>query len=317
MIKYLVVQLDDTSTSFCHYPVVATDRRLISLDILKKAIFWGMKENVIFQFLYPDYELPQEYKDVISPVYRANIVSNRNEDTCLAEDADVVVINNLKDVQLDNLRKDCSYVVRGCFTELTAHPDIIAEMLPNVDRLTLVPTDVENFNNSVASDYEDLLKRLSDAIKSEYEKEHQVQVNVLTDRILLETMNNCNAGVESIALCPDGRFYVCPAFYNDGAHNAIGDVESGPIIPNQQLYRLDHAPICRKCDAWQCKRCVWLNRKMTLEVNTPSHEQCVMAHTEREASRGLLAELKELGSFMPGKDIAELDYNDPFDKLEK
>lgn len=52
---------------------------------------------------------------------------------------------------------------------------------------------------------------------------------------------------------------------------------------------------------------------MTYEVNTPSHEQCVMAHIERNASRLLLRQIQEKGSFLPDKEIEEIDYLDPFD----
>ena len=88
-------------------------------------------------------------------------------------------------------------------------------------------------------------------------------------------------------------------------------------IKNKQLYRLDHAPICRHCDAWQCKRCIWLNRKTTLEVNTPSHEQCVVAHLERNASRELLENIRKHGMFLPETEIKEIDYLDPFDKRDE
>ena len=69
--------------------------------------------------------------------------------------------------------------------------------------------------------------------------------------------------------------------------------------------------------AYQCKRCIWLNRKMTLEVNTPSHEQCVTAHLERNASRDLLQEIRKSGRFLQGREIMEIDYLDPFDVRKK
>lgn len=98
---------------------------------------------------------------------------------------------------------------------------------------------------------------------------------------------------------------------------SIGSLEDGLDIKNPQLYKLDHAPICRKCDAYQCRRCVWINRKTTLEVNTPSREQCIIAHLERNASRKLLTSIRELGVFLPGKEIKEINYLDPFDVKDK
>lgn len=37
MLQYLVILLDDTSVSFCHYSNPIKERNLIPLDILKKA----------------------------------------------------------------------------------------------------------------------------------------------------------------------------------------------------------------------------------------------------------------------------------------
>ena len=170
---------------------------------------------------------------------------------------------------------------------------------------------------------------LSKKIEELFVQGKSPQLNLLTDRLLLGEMNNCNAGVSNVTIAPDGNFYICPAFYNlpvvDGNEMtlddicqkgfSIGSLHDGLDLKNPQLYRIDHAPICRNCDAFQCKRCIWLNRKTTCEVNTPSHEQCVVAHLERNASRDLLANIRKHGAFLPEKEITELDYLDPFDKL--
>jgi len=143
-------------------------------------------------------------------------------------------------------------------------------------------------------------------------------IHVLTDRMMLKDMNNCGAGDTTVTLAPNGKFYVCPAFYFDDEQNCVGDLKRGLDIKNKQLYKLDHAPICRLCDAWHCKRCVWLNKKTTLEVNTPGHEQCVIAHLERNASKTLLGNIRKHGTFLPEfDDIKDIDYLDPFDKINR
>ena len=166
--------------------------------------------------------------------------------------------------------------------------------------------------------YESLLSNLAERVEQIYVSGKMPQLNLLTDRMMLEKMNNCGAGDTSVTLAPDGKFYVCPAFYLSADGYTIGDLANGLEIKNSQLYRLDHAPLCRRCDAWQCKRCIWLNRKTTLEVNTPSHEQCVVAHLERNASRKLLMDIHKHGKFMPGnEEIKKIDYLDPFDVKEE
>jgi CXXX repeat peptide maturase len=179
-----------------------------------------------------------------------------------------------------------------------------------------VITDVQNFTSNKEQRYSQFLDNLNEKIYQEYKNNHSIQVNILTDRMVLDSMNNCGAGDETITLAPDGKFYICPGFYLDGASN-VGDIKNGLDIKNPQLYKLSYAPICRICDAYQCRRCIWLNKQSTLEVNTPSHEQCVMAHIERNASRKLLAKIRELGTFMPDKYIPEITYLDPFDKLQE
>ena len=110
------------------------------------------------------------------------------------------------------------------------------------------------------------------------------------------------------------KFYVCPAFYYDDESQSVGSIEDGEVsIKNAYLFSLKHAPICQHCDAWQCKRCVWLNRLTTREVNTPGHEQCVASHIEREAMRQVLEVLNDQGDFAFQSEIPKLDYNDPFE----
>ena len=68
MLTYLVVLLDDTSISFCHYDENRTERKLMGIDTLKEGILFAMKENLNVQFIYPDYVLPQAYRDVIDSI---------------------------------------------------------------------------------------------------------------------------------------------------------------------------------------------------------------------------------------------------------
>lgn len=55
MVEYLVVLLDDTSTSYCHYPNDKILHNLIPIDVLKQGIKYAMLENLTIQFVYPKY----------------------------------------------------------------------------------------------------------------------------------------------------------------------------------------------------------------------------------------------------------------------
>lgn len=313
MIQYIVILLDDTSTSFCHYTNEKADRRLIPLQTLKDGICYAMKENLNIQFVYPNYKLPKEYLAAIDSIDHTDIYPAE-----MSDNADVVVFDSLIAAKDYVFKEEVAYLIRTDKVSLFNEYKIIGEILDKVTRLDVVITDIETFTEDDFMAYKSLLSNLAERVEQIYVSGKSPQLNLLTDRIMLEKMNNCGAGDTSVTLAPDGKFYVCPAFYLSADGYTIGDMVNGLEIKNSQLYRLDHAPLCRRCDAWQCKRCIWMNRKTTLEVNTPSHEQCVVAHLERNASRKLLIDIRKHGKFMSGsEDIKEIDYLDPFDVKEE
>ena len=313
MIQYIVILLDDTSTSFCHYTNEKADRRLIPLQTLKDGICYAMKENLNIQFVYPNYKLPKEYLAAIDSIDHTDIYPAE-----MSDNADVVVFDSLIAAKDYVFTEEVAYLIRTDKVSLFNEYKIIGEILDKVTRLNIVITDIETFTEDDFMAYKSLLSNLAERVEQIYVSGKSPQLNLLTDRIMLEKMNNCGAGDTSVTLAPDGKFYVCPAFYLSADGYTIGDMVNGLEIKNSQLYRLDHAPLCRRCDAWQCKRCIWMNRKTTLEVNTPSHEQCVVAHLERNASRKLLIDIRKHGKFMSGsEDIKEIDYLDPFDVKEE
>lgn len=328
MIQYLVVLLDDCAPSYCHYANPRTEHRLMPLDTLRRAVRYAMTENLAVQFVYPDEPLPADYLAVIEEIDHSDIVSCHSP---LASTADVVVFDSFE--ELSNLctegnssnenlpiwgRLEGACVLRCTRSELFAHYADIPTALERCTRLNVVITDVEAFTDEDFTTYKQVLEALSTSVEALYLKGLSPQLNLLTDRMMLTAMNNCGAADTTIALAPDCRFYPCPAFYLSADGYSIGSLADGLDIKNPQLYRLDHAPICRQCDAWQCKRCTWLNRRTTLEVNTPSNEQCVVAHLERAASRSLLTNIRRHGTFLPEHDeITELTYLDPFDKAKR
>ncbi len=309
MLQYLIILLDDTSTSFCHYQNNKTEKKMMSVDTLRQAIRFAMTENLMIQFVYPDFEIPEEIKKEIDTIDHVNIKPLYDEST------DVFVANSWN---LQNLPTDIPIVLRTSKTELFEKYTLLKDVLGNAQRLNIVITDIDSFSDEDFQKYNKVLTELTKYVEAIYLKGKSPQLNILTDRMMLKNMNNCGAGETAVTLAPNGKFYVCPAFYFDDEQNSIGELEKGLDIKNKQLYVLDHAPICRICDAWQCKRCVWLNQKTTLEVNTPGHEQCVIAHLERNASKTLLDNIRKHGTFLPEFDeIKEINYLDPFDKINE
>ena len=325
MLQYLVILLDDTSAAYCHADNPLKERNLMPLETLKKGILFGMKQNLMIQYIFPDYELPKEYVEVLESIDNVKIypvgckpITGIND----GNEADVEATYAIPEkVKARNL------VLRLTFNEMLNQKDEIAKLFASGARINLCITDVEQFTDEQIEAYKQVLNEWNSILLDLYKQGQSPQFNLLTDRMMLDKMHNCEAGVSNITIAPNGKFYLCPAFYYDEltkvdnqlnhhqptSDNSVGDLEKGLDIPNQQLLKLDHAPLCHNCDAYQCRRCIWLNRKLTWDLNTPSHQQCVMAHIERNASRDLLNDIRKVGEFMPEIDIKEISYLDPFD----
>jgi len=326
MLQYLIILLDDTSVSFCYHNNSKNNRSLIPLDVLYDGIKFGMKENLYIQFVLPDYKLPKEYWQAMMTIDHSIIAPGHVDYNNLVpvnefyQLPNVVVFESV-DAYLENsFKSNQSYVLKIDMDTLFQNMHKISNSINKVSRLNVVIDDIETFTDADFDKYKECLACFSDSIITAYRSGRTPQVNLITDRMMLNEMNNCNAGVSNITLAPDGMFYICPAFYQSGSvasigmSNAIGSVKTGLDIKNYKLYRIDHAPLCRNCDAFHCKRCVWLNNKTTFEVNTPSHQQCVISHLERNASRKLLCDLRmDYPQFLDGISIGEINYLDPFD----
>ena len=309
MLQYLIIQLDSSSPSFCHYNNDGSPY-LMPIETLRKAIFFAMTENLIVQFLVPDTTLPAEYEALMCQVEHS-IIARQGTRT----DADVEVIEGIPDGEPTGWNVDGVYIIRTSKDELYSHSSQLAKLMLRSLRVNVVLTDVERFTEDDYAKYGQALQEMADIVAGSLNRGSRIpQSNLLTDRLMLGDMNNCNAGVKSVTLMPNGEFYVCPAFSIDGncdvnqGDQSIGSIDKGLTIPNRQLYDIGYAPICRRCDAWQCKRCVWLNQRLTNDVNTPSHQQCVISHMERRQSKRLGEQLQ----VTPQWPIPDLDYDDPF-----
>lgn len=311
--QYLVVLLDDTSVAYCHANNPLTRQNLMPLETLRKAIIFGMKQNLMIQFVYPKYELPVEYNKVIESIDHIKI------------GREVLVFDTIPAVAYAN-----NLVLRLTIDEfITKHNDI-PFLLQQARRINICLTDIENFRDEQIAEYKKALTTLSSVLLSLYKQGKSPQLNILTDRLQLTQMHNCEAGIGNITIAPNGKFYLCPAFYYDeqmgisnrmnyrtkDASRSVGDMENGLKIPNKQLLELGHAPLCRICDAYHCNRCIWLNQKLTWDNNTPSRQQCIISHLERNAARDLQLQLKEAG-YQVTNEIKEITYLDPFEVKEE
>ena len=163
MIEYLVILLDNTSVSYCHYPNDKVQHNLIPVEILKKGIMYAMLENLTIQFVYPEYALPNEYNDVIETIDHCKIVPSTFEDKSLRKDADVIVFNDWIGLDVFHFTSSQSYILRTSKTDFFERYLFLNGVLEKAGRLNVVLTDIETFSEDDFDKYQKILVKIGRA----------------------------------------------------------------------------------------------------------------------------------------------------------
>lgn len=317
MLKYIVIPLSHDVISFCSYSFNSSMKNEIAPDVLSKAICWAMKENLFIQFVYPINKISDNIRNVVSSIEHVDIVPSDCKDDLLLRTAQVVVFNTCHKMRDFQFRRDASYILRTTLFELIDNVDALKKAIRLVDRINITLLDIPTLTECDLNQYELILNSLIPQVFNEYKQGYNVELNILTDRIFLSGMNNCGAGELSVSMDLDGNLFACPAFEGN-VDKIIGNINSRWSNIFSSKVNITKSPICRICDAWQCKRCIWLNYTLTEELNIPSYQQCIISHIERKASSQLLNLLKEHDTDKYGKySIKTINYLDPFELVKK
>ena len=316
--KYLIFPVDKSSVSFCYYenPHAASDPEPIPKETVQRAAEFARANGYTINFVYGPTEPPRQYRSLIESVGHAKIVP-----LALAKKypEGVIVIESGEIERTVNcgLDRGRNVIVRIPREDLPRLASILPRLFGAFQRLNVCIVGLESIVDKELELYGQQLQEVVETVASLYRQGHIFELNIVTDRMMLDTMKNCDAGCEHLTVGPDGRLYLCPGFLYDDPAASVGNLTDGIHIPNAQLLCLDHSPICSRCDAYHCMRCTYLNKKLTLEVNTPSRQQCVASHKERGASEKLLGLLQDVPAFSGMKKIHAIDYNDPFVLLQR
>lgn len=303
--KYIVILTNDKATPYCSYRNWHNSNNMMSEELINKGIKYaedngfeviilgdtGYKNNDNIKYtLLTSESLIHNNSDIIA-IYDNNVEKiNKEADNCI-----VLVNENNVDNLMNFVKKAAEYN----------------------KRINITVENLENWSQQIIEEYKNQLDKLTDFVEETYLEHNPIELNILTDRLYLNKHDSCTAGEKTYTLAPNGNFYICPAFYFNNPDDTVGNINKGIDNKNQKLMSLKYAPICKKCDAYQCKRCKFLNKKLTDEYNIPSKMQCLVSHYERIKSEELQQRL--LGKrLIPKFDIIDkIDYLDPLEKIIK
>ena len=135
--------------------------------------------------------------------------------------------------------------------------------------------------------YKEQLELILEYTLAAWSKGHQIETNILTHIFHARRHRNCSAGKYSLAIAPNKKFYLCPAFYFENIKEdlAIGTLESGINNVYEQFCELDKSKLCDHCDANHCSKCIFMSKIKTNELCVPPEILCIKSNMEREMSK--------------------------------
>jgi len=317
-LSHLILLSDSSVQSFCSYTSHESFEPRISVDNFKKVIDFVLANKMVLNILKSQEALSPAYSSLLDKVEHVIIEPLTKES---AKNSSIKIIETESETLSESLINQCQesvFIIRMSLNEMEKLSNIIQMLMKKALRINLVLKDIENASRPLIEKYKlHLLKVVDDLMKvSLPEIKSGLEMNFLTDRIFLKTMKNCNAGINHITIALNMKFYLCPGFYYDQPEDDIGNIDSGILIKNEKLLKLEYSPICGQCDCYHCSRCIYLNKKTTKEINTPSYQQCLISHAERNASGELLQQLQSLNQLMEFTPIKQIAYSDPFELIQ-
>ena len=312
--KSLVLLVDESAPSFCYYPSPeVSGGATMSRSVFEAALEYARANDLPLQLVCGADGLPTELQRALGD-YPA--VCYAPAGACSGPD-DVPVIEASAPQVIDSLPVGHHpiAVLRVAREEVPRFPQVWRALAERVNRVVVVLADLEEELDEQSLDaYTQALGAIRLELEAAYLSGEDAELNIISDRMVLQSPRQCNAGIDHVTVSPSGQLYLCPGFARDGAL-PLGMVGEEPVIANRHLLTLERAPICSVCDAYQCRRCVYLNQRCTLELNTPPSQLCRTAHREREAARQLVEDLHARDVLTNLRPIEPIDYDDPLELL--
>lgn len=301
--KFLQFLLSDDMTPICSYNYIKNKGlNTMSKEIFEKGVKFAKKNNYEI-ILIGDI-------DFIDNNYYMNMVSSTSKSKYI-DNKSIVIYDNSADGCCNNIDTCILLINKDNIKNIYEYTKLIS-MKHN--RINLFFQDLNEWTSIQFDNYEDELDKLIDLTKESYANNNILEINILSDRINFSEHCNCDAGLSTITLAPDGNIYPCPAFYYDRIDTPLSNIDdalNGNYRNNN--FSDKEGDLCITCDAYQCKACKYLNKKYTGEYNVSPKNQCLISHIERKKAKKLQSILINDKFIDSSNLITDINYSDPLE----
>lgn len=302
--RYIQVMTSDKVTPHCNYRNINNMNNIMDNTTIDKAIKFGIDNGYEIAFLG---QPPKEFNFKNPSIM---YLVDESEDKIHNKDQYITIYNNKVKKEEEVAGNNILLISKDNLDNLY---ELIKKLIKNSERINVILQDTVDWTEKELMKYGIELDKVIRLIEGEYENENYVEVSVLTDRIYYERHQNCTNGFNTFTLAPNGKFYVCPAFYFNNPKDSIGDLDSGIETGLKNQMDIKNSLICDNCDAYQCKACKFENKQATEEYLIPSKIQCLISTLERNKAKDLHESLKKLDEKFEDVLISKIEYKDPME----
>lgn len=309
--KKLFFILDDDYITFCECENNITASNAMSKDTLEKGLDYCYENFYSPIFVHSKSKPNLDVFNMYTSHRIQHIISAQFYEQVKCFNNYILVFDN-QSYSMEFEHQD-TCILNVSFDDIQNLSTYVLSLFKHSDRINLNLMGVSyNANLNI---YESELEKINNYLYKEWKTNGIIkEFNKLTDVFFSEKSDSCNAGENMFALAPNSNFYICPSFYLSGSESIGNLIDKAPLkIKNQQLYSLDHSPLCISCPAKHCVRCAFINAAGTQEVNVPPQYKCNPVLKEYAQSVKLYEKFKEDGIADQFKELVPFTYTTPFE----
>lgn len=245
--KYLIIYTSDFAPSHCFYNNEKSEESSVNNYMDEKVLQHSVKfaqSNTMFpvvignspmfegeNFFYVNDYFPVNYKNKnkMLIVNESNLKDKFSTDVCILRTTKKMLPN------------------------LSKHVKSIFENKKSI-RVNILLTEIKDLSENDKLIYKNQLDDLVDFIFNNLDKNYSI--NIFDDLSSVENINNCDCGIDTFSVMPNGKLYLCPGMYFFDKSLSIGNIQDGFNISSKTL------------EIFKEKfRCIYINKTLTGEYN--------------------------------------------------
>ena len=293
--KYLYIVTSTDTNSFCQYAYEPSSTKLSQAHLDEQQIISAIEycEKNKFTPIFLG-EVPNKYRyrglSIIMPPYYEKV------NGAFCELINEHNITSTIPTALPPFESPNSIIFKISRTQINKLFSLYIEITKKYNynvNINFIFEDLHNFTNEDLKLYKHQLELISNNLVSCWTKGYNVEINAITHLLYSRYPNDCGAGKNSFSLCPDGNFYICPAYYFDQSmrkYGQIGNINTGiDDTKLSMIFKNNH--ICCNCQAKHCQQCSYQSKKYVGEYIVPTEVECIKSHIELQITKSFVKQL--------------------------